>query len=121
MIFTKTKLKDIMTEIWDNASESDREKQEIVSAVLEKYSIRQEDDVPPPPAPKEEEKRVYLVEELKDFQVGTIFIHDELGKCWIESKGVGETQMKFEDPDYTATGFKKDSYPWDMPMRIVHE
>lgn len=64
--------------------------------------------------------RVYGVDELKQFAVGSVFHHSFLGRGEIVTKrGVRHPFMKFASG--VTLAFTADAFPWDMPMTLVAE
>ncbi len=61
-----------------------------------------------------------MMKELNKMKIGTTFIHDILGKCWIEMKN-NIKHMEFENKNLTPIGLITDNYPWDIPMEIIEE
>lgn len=64
--------------------------------------------------------RMYSVDELRQFPVGTRFCHSQLGPGEVVSKpGLRQPFMKFENG--MAHQFSGDVFPWDMPMLYLGE
>ena len=63
------------------------------------------------------ELKVYSVEELKKFPLGTVFEHSRLGRCWINETDRVKT-MTTED-GHTFYMMQNNEEPWNEPMRMV--
>ena len=66
------------------------------------------------------ELRVWSVEELKRFVVGSEFHHSFLGKGKISTKkGVKGSFMTFDNGAIIA--FTTDTFPWNIPMSLIRD
>lgn len=67
-----------------------------------------------------QEIRIYCIDELKRFKVGSKFHHSILGRCEIiNKKGVKMPVMQFENG--ITYSFTQDGYPWTEPMLYLPE
>ena len=62
------------------------------------------------------ELKVYTVEELKKFPLGTVFEHSRLGKCWID--GTEKIKTMTTEDGQTFHLMENDE-PWNEPMRQI--
>jgi len=67
----------------------------------------------------QEAVKVWKVENLQALHVGTIFHHFGKGRCWIIGRPNGAKAMQFNDG--TISLFSSNSFPWDIPMKLLYE
>ncbi len=62
------------------------------------------------------ELRIYTVEELKKFPLGTVFEHSRLGKCWVD--GTEKVKTMTTEDGHTFHLMENDE-PWNEPMKMI--